>query len=87
MERNLKQPQAADFTVPTTPLPLDQIAKQLNTHDRFHADELDTVPSRLDELTLHSRLEQREQHRKGWLRNLTIAAVVTVVVMVIFLAR
>jgi hypothetical protein len=42
-------------------------------------DEPDTVPSRLGELTLRSRLEQQEQYRSGWRRNLTIAVLLVAV--------
>lgn len=45
-------------------------------HGGHYDDEPDTVPSRLGELTLRSRLEQQEQYRNGWRRNLTIAVVV-----------
>lgn len=41
-------------------------------------DEPDTVPSRLGELTLRSRLEQEEQYRSGWRRNLSIAVLLVV---------
>lgn len=41
-------------------------------------DEPDTVPSRLDALTLHSRLERREQYRNGWRRNLSIVALILI---------
>ncbi|MGJ7490247.1 hypothetical protein [Variovorax sp. ZT4R33] len=51
-------------------------------------DEPDTVPSRLDALTLHSRLEQREQYRDGWRRNLSIIALVLIGALVLtFLLR
>ena len=64
-----------------------QMAKRLNTHNRFHADEPETGPSRLEELTLHGRLEQREHYRKGWLRNLTIGGLVAVIAFIAFLAH
>lgn len=50
-------------------------------------DEPDTVPSRLDALTLHSRLEQREQYRDGWRRNLSIVALVLIALVMTFLLR
>src|SRR4051812_30818677 len=45
---------------------------------RSYDDEPDTVPSRLGELTLRSRLEQEEQYRNGWRRNLSIAVLLVV---------
>lgn len=50
-------------------------------------DEPDTVPSRLGELTLRSRLEQQEQYRNGWRRNLTIAALVVIAVVAALVLR
>ena len=50
-------------------------------------DEPDTVPSRLGELTLRSRLEQQEQSRNGWRRNLTIAALVVIAVVAALVLR
>lgn len=47
-------------------------------HDGHYDDEPDTVPSRLGELTLRSRLDQQEQYRDAWRRNLTIAALVVI---------
>jgi len=51
-------------------------------HGGHYDDEPDTVPSRLGELTLRSRLEQQEQYRNGWRRNLTIAALVVIACVV-----
>jgi hypothetical protein len=63
------------------------MAKRLNTHNRFAA-ELDSAPSRLDELTFHHRLEERERSATVWRRNLSFAALVIVVVAVVmFIAR
>ena len=45
-------------------------------HVGRHHDDPDTVPSRLGELTLRSRLERQEQYRNGWRRNLTIAMLI-----------
>jgi hypothetical protein len=45
---------------------------------RRYDDEPDTVPSRLGELTLRSRLEREEQYRNGWRRNLSIAVLLVV---------
>lgn len=53
------------------------MAKRFDTHNRF-ADEADTIPSRLDDLTLHRRLEERERRRAGWRRNLSIFAALIV---------
>jgi hypothetical protein len=50
-------------------------------------DEPDTVPSHLGELTLRSRLEQQEQYRNGWRRNLTIAALVVIAVIAALVLR
>lgn len=47
------------------------------SHRRYD-DEPDTVPSRLGELTLRSRLEREEQYRNGWRRNLSIAVLLVV---------
>ena len=51
-------------------------------HVGHYDDEPDTVPSRLGELTLRSRLEQQEQYRNGWRRNLTIAVLVVIACVV-----
>ena len=63
------------------------MANRLTTHNRFHAEDLESMPSQLDELTLHSRLEQPEQRSKGWLRNVAIGALVVLVAAAMFLAR
>ncbi|MBU1359397.1 MAG: hypothetical protein KKC85_06575 [Gammaproteobacteria bacterium] len=43
----------------------------------------DTVPSRLDELTENSRLEEKAQYSAGWRRNgLVIAAVVVAALLI-----
>lgn len=51
------------------------MARRSNTHNRFSA-ELDSEPSRLDELTFHSRLEERERRAAGWRRNLLYMALI-----------
>lgn len=56
-------------------------------HGAHYDDEPDTVPSRLGELTLRSRLEQQEQYRNGWRRNLTIAALVVIAVVAALVLR
>lgn len=56
-------------------------------HGRHYDDEPDTVPSRLGELTLRSRLDQQEQYRNGWRRNLTIALVVIACVVAALVLR
>ena len=56
-------------------------------HGGHYDDEPDTVPSRLGELTLRSRLEREEQYRNGWRRNLTIALVVIAGVAAVIVMR
>ena len=57
-------------------------------HGGHYDDEPDTVPSRLGELTLRSRLEREEQYRNGWRRNLSIAALVVIAcVAAVFMLR
>jgi hypothetical protein len=51
-------------------------------HGGHYDAEPDTVPSHLGELTLRSRLEQQEQYRNGWRRNLTVAALVVIACVV-----
>ena len=55
--------------------------KRLDNHNRF-AEEIDTIPSRLDELTSHRRLAEREQRRAGWRRNFSIFAAVVVLALI-----
>jgi hypothetical protein len=63
------------------------MSRRFNTHNRFAA-ELDSAPSRLEDLTLHHRLEEREQSASGWRRNLSVAALLVVAVLVtMFIAR
>ncbi|CAN7164250.1 hypothetical protein LJR290_000170 [Variovorax sp. LjRoot290] len=57
------------------------MSRRFNTHNRFAA-ELDSAPSRLEDLTLHHRLEEREQRTSGWRRNMGVAALVVVAVLV-----
>jgi hypothetical protein len=57
------------------------MTKRYDTHNRF-AEEADTIPSRLDELTVHRRVAEREQRRAGWRRNFAIFAAVVVVALV-----
>jgi hypothetical protein len=59
----------------------------IENNERY-PNEPDTIPSRLDELTAHRRLEQREVHRAGWRRNLSILGVVIAVAVIVrMLAR
>lgn len=46
-------------------------------------DYVDTTPSRLDQLTTRSRLEQQQRYAAGWRRNMAAAAAVVVAVLVI----
>jgi hypothetical protein len=63
------------------------MSRRFNTHNRFAA-ELDSAPSRLEELTLHHRLEESERHASGWRRNLSVAALLVIAVLVtVFIAR
>ncbi|RST50001.1 hypothetical protein [Variovorax sp. MHTC-1] len=63
------------------------MAKRFNTHNRF-AEELDSAPSGLEELTFYRRLEEHERRAAGWRRNLSVAALAIVAVVVaIFIAR
>ena len=63
------------------------MAKRLTTHNRFSA-QLDSAPSRLDELTFDHRLQERQEYTAGWRRNLSFVALVVVVVLVaLFMAR
>lgn len=55
------------------------MARRFNTHNRF-AEELDSTPSRLDELTFHNRLEERAMRAAGWRRNLAYAVLTIVAV-------
>lgn len=63
--------------------------RRLDNHNRFSEEEPDTIPSRLDALTSRHRLEQLNQHRAGWRRNLLIAAIVMIAAALIakFVAR
>jgi hypothetical protein len=63
------------------------MSRRFSTHNRFAA-ELDSAPSRLEDLTLQHRLEEREQRASGSRRNLFVAALLIVAVLVtVFIAR
>lgn len=55
----------------------DTMNRQPSSHNNDSDFEV-TVPSRLDELTANSRLEQQERNAAGWRRNLTYLGVVLV---------
>jgi len=63
------------------------MAKRFNTHNRFAA-QLDSAPSRLDELTFEHRFQEREQRATGWRRNFSFAALaIALVLTALFVAR
>jgi hypothetical protein len=53
------------------------MAKRLDTHNRFAA-ELDSAPSRLDDLSFEHQREKHRRHAAAW-RNWAFAALVVVV--------
>ena len=64
----------------------DAMNRQPSSHNNDSDFEV-TVPSRLDELTANSRLEQQERNAAGWRRNLTYLGVVLAAVVCYYLVR
>jgi hypothetical protein len=55
------------------------MARTRNVHNHHrHSAELDSAPSRLEELTFHSRLEEQERVAAGWRRNMMWASLAIV---------
>lgn len=59
------------------------MARPRNTYNRYSAPP-DSAPSRLEELTLHSRLEDQERNAAGWRRNLAWASLALVAIAMVF---
>ena len=60
--------------------------KQQRASASIEAD-VDTIPSRLDELTTRSRLEESQRNRAGWRRNLLLVGLAVLVAVLIYLNR
>jgi len=70
------------------------MANRFSNHNRFAAEELDTVPSQLGALPSQSqealwslRQEERERHAAAWRRNLSVAALAIVVAIAAWFIR
>ncbi|VWX63543.1 conserved hypothetical protein [Burkholderiales bacterium 8X] len=50
-------------------------------------DDIDTIPSRLDELTTRSRMEELERNKAGWRRNMLVAILVVLIVVALYVSR